>query len=50
VQVITRFSYLDFCNGVNDLRALRQLFDTGAAIRGTKTCTRSCTCSARSAQ
>ncbi len=34
IQVITRFDLRDFCDGVNDLSALRLLLEHGARIRG----------------
>jgi HKD family nuclease len=34
LQVITRFSTFDFCEGVSDLAALQRFLDAGAQIRG----------------
>jgi len=36
LQVITRFNLGDFCDGVNDLAALRLLLESGAEIRGVR--------------
>lgn len=34
IQVLTRFSLADFCDGVSDLAALRLLLENGAQIKG----------------
>src|SRR5689334_19745556 len=36
IQVITRFNLRDFCSGVSDIEALRDLLERGAEIRGVK--------------
>jgi hypothetical protein len=36
IQIITRFSLCDFCEGVSDIAALRELLTAGARIRGVK--------------